>query len=379
MTLSAATTDRVSLRHMPPFDVAIVHDYLTQRGGAERVVLSLLRAFPNAPLYSSLYDPGRTFPAFQDVDVRTLPLNRLPPLRRWHRLALPLLAPAFSRLDVSADVVLCSSSGWAHGTHVSQGRKIVYCYTPARWLYQPGRYLRGGPLIGTATLASLRPYLLRWDRRAACTADRYLTSSTAVAERIRDIYGLDATVLPPPHTIDPSGPQSAIEDLKPDFHLCVSRLLPYKNIDAVAAAFDGLPEERLVVVGSGPEADSLRATAPHNVRFLGSVPDEELRWLYANSAGLVAASHEDYGLTPLEAVAFGKPAAVLRWGGFLDTVVEDVTGLFFDRPDPRLIRDAVGALRRRAWDREALEGQAARFSEEAFVARLREIVADADA
>lgn len=376
MTLSAATTDRVSPRDTPPLDVAIVHDYLTQRGGAERVVLSMLRAFPNAPLYTSLYDPGRTFPAFRDTDVRTLPLNRLPPLRRWHRLALPLLAPAFSRLDVSADVVLCSSSGWAHGIGVSRGRKIVYCYTPARWLYQTGRYLRGGSLAATATLTLLRPYLLRWDRRAARTADRYLTSSTAVAERISDIYGLDATVLPPPHTIDPRGPRSALEDVVPGFYLCVSRLLPYKNIDAVAAAFAGLPDERLLVVGSGPDADSLRASAPHNVRFLGSVSDEELRWLYSNSAGIVAASHEDYGLTPLEAVAFGKPAAVLRWGGFLDTVVEDVTGVFFDRPDPALIGAAVTMLRQRTWESEALERQAARFSEASFVARLREIVAD---
>ena len=143
--------------------IALVHDYLTQRGGAERVALSLTRAFPGAPLHTSLYEPAATFPAFAAVDVRPLPLNRLGPLRRNHRLALPLLAPAFSRLRVDADVVICSSSGWAHGARVT-GRKIVYCHTPARWLYQPGRYLRaiksilGTGLFEETTQVRLRQY-----------------------------------------------------------------------------------------------------------------------------------------------------------------------------------------------------------------------------
>src|SRR5262249_31471914 len=122
--------------------VALVHDYLTQRGGAERVVLSLTRAFPCAPVYTSLYDLGRTFPEFDAVDLRPLPLHRVAPLRRHHRSALPVLAPAFSSLRVDADVVVCSSSGWGHGVR-ARGRKIVYCHTPARWLYQRERYLRG--------------------------------------------------------------------------------------------------------------------------------------------------------------------------------------------------------------------------------------------
>lgn len=124
--------------------VALVHDYLTQRGGAERVVLSLRRAFPDAPIYTSLYDPAGTFPEFGAADVQPLPLNLLAPLRRRHRLALGLLAPSFSRLRVEADVVVCSSSGWAHGT-AATGRKIVYCHAPARWLYQGERYLGERP------------------------------------------------------------------------------------------------------------------------------------------------------------------------------------------------------------------------------------------
>ena len=120
--------------------VAISHDYLTQRGGAERVVLSMLRAFPRAPLYTSLYDAEGTFPEFRGADVRVTGLDRITPLRQHHRLALPLLPATFSRLQVSADVVLCSSSGWAHATRVD-GKKVVYCHTPARWLYHGAHYL----------------------------------------------------------------------------------------------------------------------------------------------------------------------------------------------------------------------------------------------
>ena len=149
--------------------MAVVHDYVTQRGGAERVVLAMLEAFPSAPLYTSLYDPERTFPGFRDADVRALPMNKLALLRRRHRLAFPLLARAFSGLEVQADVVFCSSSGWAHGVR-TRGRKVVYCHAPARWLYQSDRYLRRGRGPASAALAAFRPRLLEWDRRAAATA-----------------------------------------------------------------------------------------------------------------------------------------------------------------------------------------------------------------
>src|ERR1700719_2772719 len=124
-----------------PGAVAIVHDYLTQRGGAERVVLAMHRAFPAAPIYTSLYEPDLTFPEFRDVDVRPSYLNRSQFLRRQHRLALPLLPHAFSTLEVDAKVVLCSSSGFAHGIHTT-GTKLVYCYSPARWLYKRADYFR---------------------------------------------------------------------------------------------------------------------------------------------------------------------------------------------------------------------------------------------
>jgi glycosyltransferase involved in cell wall biosynthesis len=355
-----------------PGSIALVHDYLTQRGGAERVVLALTRAFPGAPLHTSLYEPATTFPEFAAVDVRPLPLNRLTPLRQRHRLGLPLLAPAFSGLRLGEDVVVCSSSGWAHGARVA-GRKIVYCHTPARWLYQAERYLRGRGLLLRAAARTLRPALERWDRRAAASADCYLANSSAVAERIRRIYGLEAEVLPPPPAVGPTGAAEPVE-VEPGFVLCVSRLLPYKNVDAVVRAFEQLPEERLVVAGSGPDEPALRALAGANVTLLGGMSDEQLRWLYGESSALIAASYEDFGLTPLEAAGFGHPSVVLRWGGFLDTVEEGGTGIFFDSPIPDAVAEAVRRLRRHSWNADQIRAHAERFSETHFSDRIRAIV-----
>ncbi len=343
--------------------------------GAERVVLSLAAAFPEAPVYTSLYEPAGTFPEFSGLEIRTLPLNRAGVLRAHHRLALPLLAPAFSHLTVDADVTICSSSGWSHGARVT-GRKIVYCYTPARWLYQADRYLDGSSRWSAATLSLLAPPLRRWDRRAAASADRYLVISHAVRSRVADLYGIDADVVYPPVDLDTAGPAEPVPGLEPGFLLCVSRLLPYKNVEAVTAGFRLLPDQRLVVVGSGPLSDQVIASAPANVTVLGRVTDANLRWLYASSRGLVAASYEDFGLTPVEATTFGKPTAALRWGGFLDTTEEGKTGVFFDEPEPRQIADAVSRLVEAEWSSGPLVEHARQFSNDRFMTRMHEVVAE---
>ncbi len=209
-------------------------------------------------------------------------------------------------------MTVCSSSGRAHGAQVS-GRKIVYCHTPARWLYQADRYYPASR-PAAAALRLLGPRLRRWDAAAAAGADRYLANSHAVRERIADLYGIDAEVVHPPVDFAVEGEVRAVEGIEPGFVLCVSRLLSYKNIDAVTAAAAERPALSLVVVGTGPEAERLRALAPPNVTFLGSIDDPTLRWLYQSCAGLVAASFEDFGLTPVEAAGFGKPTAARPLG-----------------------------------------------------------------
>lgn len=360
----------------PP--VAIAHDYLTQRGGAERVVLAMHRAFPEATIHTTLYDAEGTYPEFRDARINTSPLNRIRTLRRSHRAALPFLMPAASRTRVEADVVLVSSSGWAHGFDID-GRSLIYCHAPARWLYQPVVYL-GSPMYASPrgiALAALRPFLIRWDRAAASRADRYLCNSRIVRERIMAAYDIDATVLHAPVGINSGGVVSHIHELESwverGFLLVVSRLMPYKNVSHVIEAMRG-SDDRLLVIGSGPEQHVLERDLPDNVRILSDIPDAQMRWAYRHAVALIAPSHEDYGLTPLEAGAWGKPTLALREGGYLDTVAEGVTGLFFDFPTAADIREAIEEFRDHPWDPEAIRGHMQQFSEDYFAERLHEEV-----
>jgi len=336
----------------------------------------MARAFPGAPIYTTLYDRDATFPEFAELDIRTSWLNRFAVFRRYHRLAFPFLAWAAASMYVDAETTLVSSSGWAHGFPVA-GTKVVYCYSPARWLYQPEKYL-GGERVGlkSVALSVLAPYLKRWDVKKAQSADKYYAISTEVQERIRRVYGIDAEVLPAPHSFDAEASDEWV-DLKSinadgrSFHLCISRLLPYKNVDAVIEAFNML-DLPLVVVGTGPEERRLAAMAGPTVLMLKDLTDGEIRWLYAHCAAVISASYEDFGLTPLEAATYGKPSIVLRWGGFLDTVNERETGIYFDEPRPDSIRDAVVTSCDHPWDADVIRKSADRFTEEYFAARLME-------
>lgn len=338
-------------------NVVIAHDYLTQRGGAERVVLALLEAFPGARVVTSVYAPELTFPEFRDVEVETL----LPELgglfRRDARLAFPFLAPAFSRHVVrDAEAVVCSSSGWAHGISTT-APKIVYCHTPARWLYVTEDYVAGHGALVRATATAARAPLCRWDKRAAATAAVYVANSTVVRARIKRAYGREADVVHPPATLDPAGPREPVAGVEAPFLLTIARPRGYKNLAVVreAAATAGV---RLFAVEGG-------------------FSDGQLRWLYANCRGLVAVAHEDFGLTPVEAMRFGKPVLALRAGGYLDSVAEGVTGSFFDRLETAPLTAALTDFDETAFDPEAIRRRAKQFSVQGFTARMREIVAEA--
>ena len=188
------------------------------------------------------------------------------------------------------------------------------------------------------------------------------------------MYGREAEVLPPPTTLDVHGPRRPIEGIDAGFVMVVGRLQGYKNVGHVVEAFRLLPHVRLVVVGDGPQRHHLEHAAPSNVTFLGRVSDEELRWLYASCAALVSASYEDFGLTPVEAALYGKPSALLRFGGFLDTTIEGVTGVFFDHVEPWAIAQGVRTVLHERWDPIEIALTAERFSEAGFTARLHAIV-----
>src|SRR5215471_4109690 len=216
----------------------------------------MLEAFPGAPVYTSLYQPGATYPDFAHAEVHPGKLNRVGVLRRHHRLALPLLAPSYSSTRVEADVVLCSTSGWAHGV-ATNGRKVAYIYSPARWLYQTERYTGRGLSPARLAVAALGGSLRRWDGKAMASASRCLVISRAVSDQVRRLYRRDAEVLPPPPAFVPGGEERPVDGISPGYFLCVSRLLRYKNVDAVVAAAAEVPSSRLVVVGTGPEGRRL--------------------------------------------------------------------------------------------------------------------------
>jgi len=353
--------------------VVVVHDYLTQRGGAERVVLALMKAFPSARLVTSIYDRETTYPEFANYDIETLWLDRIRPLQRDPRRALPLLARAFSSYEVrNADFVVCSSSGWAHGVR-TDAPKIVYCHNPPRWLHQTEDYVADQGLPARLMLDVLRRPLTRWDRAAAASATAYLANSSVVAGRIESTYGIEADVVPPPVMIDQTGRLHAIPGLEPGFLLTVSRARGYKNAEAVATAVQQLlPDQRLVVVGGLPEHPDGGTWGPRVVGATG-VSDAHLRWLYANCSALVAVSYEDFGLTPLEANTFGRPTLCLRAGGYLDTLLPGRTGLFVEDPTPAAVAAAVHTFKTVDWSESAIRAHAQRFSPEVFASRLRSV------
>lgn len=351
--------------------VAIVHDYLTQRGGAERVVLAIARAFPEASIYTSLYEPATTFAELAERRVVTSPINRLGFLRRRHRLGLPLYPFTFANLTVDADVVIASSSAFAHGVR-STGKLVLYCHNPARFLYQADDYHRGrGGLVKLATTVAGWP-LRGVVRRAARRADVVLCNASVVHERIARHWGIDALLLPPPPAITAAGPSRPVAGVAPGGVLLVTRLMAHKRVDL---ALEGARRAGLaaVVVGTGPLEAQLAQAFPE-ATFLGAVDDEQLRWLYANAQLHLTASHEDFGLTPLEAAAFGTPTVAPLEGGFLDTVVEGVTGTFFTPGDVVALAEALREAAATSFDAAAVVAHAEAFSEARFASALRGLV-----
>lgn len=352
--------------------VAIVHDYLTQRGGAERVVLALLEAFPQARLVTSVYAPGSTFPEFARYQVQTSWLTHVPAFRQDPRRAFPLLAAAFAtmRLD-GVDLAVCSSSGWAHGVGGGVPR-LVYCHNPARWLYQPQDYFSSLAPRARQLAAGLCSPLRAWDRRQARGAQVYVANSTAVQRRVQRCYQRPCRVIPPPVTLTGDQPRQPVPGVEPGYLLTVGRARGYKRTQTVVAAMDHLPEHRLVVVGGAGAGGPASA----RVRFLHQVSDAQMRWLYANCLAVVALAEEDFGLTVVEGFAFGRPAATLRHGGYLDTMQEGVTGVLVPRPDVEALVPAIRQLAAARLDPAPIRARAQEFSLASFSAQMRAVAAE---
>ena len=353
--------------------VAIVHDWLNQRGGAESVLEALVEMFPQAPIYTSIYWPQAMPEAYRSWDIRTSFMDRLPLVKKHHQPFLPLYPLAFEKFDLRGyDLVISNKSAFCHGVITApETLHICYCLTPTRFLWDYSGYVQREGLgkLARWALPPFLSYLRLWDKAAAERVDHFVAISQAVRQRIRKFYRREAAVIHPPVDTARYVPAEGGGD---DF-LIVSRLIPYKRIDLVVQAFSqlGLP---LTIVGDGRDKASLQAMARPNIQFLGRVPDEELGQRMARCRAFIFPGLEDFGIAPVEAQAAGRPVIAFAGGGALDTVVEGVTGTFFHEQSPQALAEAVRNFDDTRYDPAVIREHAERFDTVVFKQRLRQFI-----
>lgn len=353
--------------------IALVHDYLNQEGGAERVVRVLCRTYPDSPLYTSIYDPQRMDPFWRGIDVRTSFMQALRPSLRVAKALLPLYPLAFESFDFSGyDAVLSSSSTFAKGVLTGPDTvHICYCHSPARfaWMYHDYVGQMGLGRAGAVLLPAMVSPLRVWDYAAAQRVDAFIANSRNTARRIAKFYRREATIMHPPIEVDSYEVAASTES----YYLVLARLQPYKRIDVAIEAFNRL-RRPLLVVGDGPDADRLRRLAGPTVRFAGRVDDVEVRHHLRHCQALVWPGEEDLGLAPLEALASGRPVVAYRAGGALETLVDGVTGRFFDLQTPEALVEVLRTFDPDAFGPAALRAHVAAFDLPVFQQRLRQFV-----
>lgn len=357
--------------------VALVHDYLNQKGGAERVFLALTELFPTSPVFTSIYFSEKTYAGFQKRKIRTTFAQKIPGIDKSYRLLFFLYPPAFSTLgDFSgADVVISSSSTFAKWiTPRPDICHICYCHSPTRFLYDYDRYMAQFQLgFGSKTIVrALTRFLQYWDQQAANRVHYFIANSRFTAQKIKEHYRKDAIVIYPPVDTKIFRPGGQ----KEDYYLVVSRFLNYKRIDLAIEAFRA-SHRRLVIVGEGPDEKRLKRLATGlNVDFAGPVSTEKLVSLYQSARALILPGEEDFGMVPVEAGACGTPTIAYRRGGAMETVIEGKTGIFFDQGTPASLADAVSRFELLKFSPDALIAHARQFDITIFRQKILDAVHD---
>jgi glycosyltransferase involved in cell wall biosynthesis len=348
--------------------VALVHDFLLDLRGAERVFLALCELYPDADIFTAVYDPAGTEGRFAHRRIHTSFLQKLRPNATSFRRLLPLYPYAMEALDLSGyDLVLSSSSAWAHGVLPSENAvHVCYCHNPFRyaWNAREATLRAHGPIV-RAGLGVVLQRWRQWDWIAAQRVDRYVANSETTRRRIARYFTRDAEVVHPPVEVERFSP-----GIVGDHYAVLSELMPHKRIELAVRAFNQL-RLPLVVIGDGPDARRLQRLAGPTVRFTGRVPDAEVARLLATSRALVVTATEEFGIAAVEAQAAGRPVVALDEGGVTESVQEGRTGVFYEQATPEALAAAVAAFDPLSVDPADCVANAARFGREAFAQEIR--------
>jgi glycosyltransferase involved in cell wall biosynthesis len=354
--------------------VALVHDFLLDVRGAERVFDALCGLYPQADVYTAVYDAKGTEGRWEHRSPRTSFLQATRPTSRTFRALLPLYPMAMESLDLSGySLVISSSSAWSHGVLVDpETVHVSYCHNPFRYAWNAREMaLSGRDPVSRAVLTSVFKRWRQWDWIAAQRVDRYVANSRTTQARIARYFGRESTVLHPPVETGRFAPGEVGAE-----YVVLSELMSHKRIDVAVRAFNrlGLP---LLVVGNGPDARRLRRMAGPTVRFTGRVSDADAARILSRARALVVTATEEFGIAAVEAHAAGRPVIALRDGGLRETVQEGVDGAFYDAPEPEALASAVAAFDPMSVDPEACVRSARRFDVEHFRRGMRAAVAEA--
>ena len=355
--------------------VALVHDYLNQNGGAEKVLEAIHGLYPTAPVFTSIYAPELMPAEYRDWQVYVSFMQHLPLIHRHHQPYLLLYPKAFERFKFDGyDLVLSSSSAFAKGVRVPRGvPHICYCHSPMRFVWDFDRYAereRMSPLA-RRMLPLLLARMRQWDLASARRVDHFIANSTTVARRIRQFWNRDSEVIYPP--VDTALLSPAPLDEIGDYYLLVSRLVPYKRFDIVIDAFNvlGLP---LKVVGTGRARAELERRAGATIEFLGFVSDEEKHRLFSRCKAAIFPAEDDFGIAQVEVQAAGRPVIALGAGGALDTVIDGVTGVLFQPQTPEGVIAAVRRFETLEFSPNEITSRAERFSRDRFEREIAQVV-----
>lgn len=354
--------------------VALVCDWLTNFGGAERVIEQFHLMFPEAPIFTSLYVPEK-MSAFKNADVRTSYLQKIPGARYKHQFFLSFYPRVFESFDLSEyDIVISSSHSCAKGVVTKPSTlHICYCHSPMRYAWDGAhQFIKDYPLNSLLKNFIVPPLIHKlriWDRMSADRVDYYLANSKLVQSRIEKYYRRDSEVLNPP--VDTK--QWSGSGFDGGYYLAVGRMTPYKRFDLLVEAFNELGDD-LVLVGEGPDFERLKGMAKENIRFMGRVSDEELLGVYLGARAFLFPQYEDFGITPLEAMSCGKPVIAYKKGGSLDTVVAGKTGVFFKEQTVDSLLKAINGFEEKEFDPEVIRKYAEKFGSEIFRERMFDFV-----